>query len=228
VGFLKIMSNELLTHEKRVFNIVQEYLNKNRSFKFNEILPFIISRFKMASININVIGIEEILRNLVKKKIIVEGSKLSIDEILKNQKRKMIYDFILKNPAAYFYKLVKELKISNHVVVWHLNMLLKFNFIKKEKFENHNIYFDSNFDVKDSKFIYITSKEKSKKIIEYLKNYDFGISKSQLSKELKIHPNTISKYLKLFEQFNIIIKKKVSKRIIYFLNDDYFEKSFHT
>ncbi len=93
----------------------------------------------------------------------------------------------------------------------------------QEKFENHDIYFDSRFDVKNSKFIYITSKEKSKKIIEYLKNYDFGISKSQLSKELKIHPNTISKYLKLFEQFNIIIKKKVSKRIIYFLNDSFFE-----
>ncbi|KKL84874.1 hypothetical protein LCGC14_1960390, partial [marine sediment metagenome] len=82
-------------------------------------------------------------------------------------------------------------------------------------------YFDSNFNIKKSKFAYITSQEKGKKIIEYLRQNDFGLSKSQLSKELKMHPNTISKYLKILEQFNVVIKKKVSKRVIYFLNESY-------
>lgn len=215
------MSSELLTHESLVFSVVQEYLNKNRYFDVNEILPFIVSRFRMSSININMKGIEEILKSLVKKKIIVEGSKLSIDEILKNEKRKKIYDFILDNPGTYFYKIVTKLGISNHVVVWHLKMLLKFNFIKLEKFENHNVYFDAQFNVKNSKFAYITSKEKGKKIIDYLRENDYGFSKSQLSNALKMHPNTISKYLKMLEQFNVIIKKRVSKRVIYFLNDAY-------
>ena len=215
------MSSELLTHESLVFSVVQEYLNKNRYFDVNEILPFIVSRFRMSSININMKGIEEILKSLVKKKIIVEGSKLSIDEILKNEKRKKIYDFILDNPGTYFYKIVTKLGISNHVVVWHLKMLLKFNFIKVEKFENHNVYFDAQFNVKNSKFAYITSKEKGKKIIDYLRENDFGTSKSQLSNALNMHPNTISKYLKMLEQFKIIIKKKVSKRVIYFLNEAY-------
>ncbi len=215
------MSSELLTHESLVFSVVQEYLNKNRYFDVNEILPFIVSRFRMSSININMKGIEEILKSLVKKKIIVEGSKLSIDEILNNEKRKKIYDFILDNPGTYFYKIVTKLGISNHVVVWHLKMLQKFNFIKVEKFENHNVYFDAQFNVKNSKFAYITSKEKVKKIIVYLQENDYGISKSQLSNALKMHPNTISKYLKMLEQFNIVIKKKVSKRVIYFLNEAY-------
>ncbi len=215
------MSSELLTQEKIVFTVVQEYLNKNRYFDVNQILPFIVSRFRLSSININVKGIEEILRSLVKKKIIVEGSKLSIDGILNNEKRKTIYEFITINPGTYFYKIVTHLEISNHVVVWHLKMLLKFDFIKVEKFENHDVYFDSNFNIKKSKFAYITSKEKSKKIIEYLRQNDFGLSKSQLSKDLNMHPNTISKYLKMLEQFNVIIKKKVSKRVIYFLNEAY-------
>lgn len=221
------MQDELLDNEKLVLTVVQEYLNKNRYFNMKEILPFINSRFRTASININVKGIEEILRSLVKKRLIIEGSKLSFNDILSNRKRENIYNFILKNPGVYFYKIVKELGLSNHVVVWHLNVLIKFNFIKKEKFENHDVYFDSNFDLKDSKFIYLTSKEKSKKIIEYLKNYDFGITKTQLSKELRMHPNTVSKYLKLFEQFDIISKKKVSKRVIYFLNEIYLENFPH-
>lgn len=220
------MSVELLKQEKLVLNAVQEYLNKNRYFNMKELLPFINSRFKIASININNRGIEEILRSLVKKKIIVKGSKLSRMDILNNQKRKNIYDFILKNPGTYFNKIIRELQISNHVVVWHLNMLLKFNFIKKEKFENHYAYFDSNFNVKNSKFRYVTSKEKSKRIIEYLKYYDFGITKTQLSTDLKMHINTSTKYLKMLEQFNIVIKKKVSKRMIYFLNEDFIENSY--
>lgn len=222
------MQIEESEQEKLILNVVEEYLNKNRYFDMSEILPFIISRFRMTSVDINIRRIEEILRTLVKKRFIVEGSKLINSDILKNPKRKQIYDYILKNPGIYFNRVLKELHFSNHVVVWHLNVLLKFNFIKKEKFDNHDVYFDSKFDIKNSKFTYITSKAKSKKIINYLKNNDFGITKTQLSKNLKMHPSTISKYLKLFEQFNIIVKKKASKRIIYFLNDAYMKNYLNT
>jgi predicted transcriptional regulator len=222
------MQIEESEQENLILNVVEEYLNKNRYFDMSEILPFIISRFRMASVNINIRRIEEILRTLVKKKYIVEGSKLINSDILKNPKRKHIYDYIVENPGNYFNRLLKELHIPNHVVVWHLNVLLKFNFIKKEKFDNHDIYFDSKFNMKNSKFMYITSKDKSKKIINYLKNNDFGLTKTQLSKNLKMHPNTISKYLKLFEQFNIVVKKKASKRNIYFLNDVYMKNYLNT
>ena len=215
------MQIEVSEQEKLILNVVEEYLNKNRYFDLSEILPFIVSRFRMASVDINIRRIEEILRTLVKKKLVVEGSKLINNDILKNEKRKKIYNYILENPGIYFNRILKELHISNHVVVWHLNVLQKFNFIKKEKIENHDVYFDSNFDVKNSKFAYITSKDKSKKIINYLKNNDYGITKTQLSKNLKIHPNTVSKYLKVLEQFSVVVKKKVSKRVIYFLNDSF-------
>lgn len=222
------MQTEESEQEKLILNVVEEYLNKNRYFDMSEILPFIISRFRMSSVDINIRRIGEILRTLVKKKYIVEGSKLINSDILKNLKRKQIFDYILENPGIYFNRLLKELRMTNHVVVWHLNVLVKFNFIKKEKFDNHDIYFDSKFDVKKSKFTYITSKDKSKKIINYLKKNDFGLTKTQLSKNLKMHPNTISKYLKLFEQFNIVVKKKASKRNIYFLNDVYMKNYLNT
>ncbi len=222
------MQIEESEQEKLILNVIEEYLNRNRYFDMSEILPFIISRFRMSSVDINIRRIEDILRTLVKKKIIVEGSKLINKDILQNPKRKQIYDYILENPGNYFNRLLKELHIANHVVVWHLNVLLKFNFIKKEKFDNHDIYFDSKFNIKNSKFMYITSKDKSKKIINYLKSNDFGLTKTQLSKNLKMHPNTISKYLKLFEQFNIVVKKRASKRIIYFLNDVYMKNYLNT
>ncbi|MFW9895447.1 MAG: hypothetical protein ACFFD7_06560 [Candidatus Thorarchaeota archaeon] len=215
------MQIEISEQEKLILSVIEEYLNKNRFFDMSEIIPFILSRFKRTSVDINVRRIEEILRILVKKKILVEGSKLIRMDILNNEKRKQIYQLILKNPGIYFNKILTELNTSNHVVVWHLNMLLKFNFIKKEKLENHDVYFDSNFDLKHSKLAYVISKDKSKEIIKYLKDNDYGITKTQLSKSLKIHANTISKYLKLLEEFKVITKKKVSKRLIYFLHENF-------
>ncbi len=213
---------ELLEQEKLVLDVVKEYLDKNRYFNINEIIPFIITRFRTASRNINISGIEEILRSLVRKKIIVEGSKLSREDILKNQKRKLIYEFIVLNPGVYFNRIIRELKISNHVVVWHLKILLKFNFVKTVKIENHDIYFDFKYNLKDKKLRYLTSKEKSREIIEYLKKFDYGITKTQLSKELKMHINTVAKYLELLTQVHITFEKKVSKRILYFLHEDFF------
>ncbi|MFX1568453.1 MAG: hypothetical protein ACFFCV_08805 [Promethearchaeota archaeon] len=213
---------ELLEQEKLVLKVVQEYLNKNRYFNMNEIIPFIVSRFRNASINININGIEDILRSLVKKNLIVEGSKLIRNDILKNQKRKRIYEYVIKNPGVYFNRIVRELNISNHVVVWHLNILLKFRYIRRTKFENHDLYFESNFNEKDLKLNYLTSKEKGKKIIVYLKEFNYGITKTQISKELKMHINTVAKYLKMFEQIGMVFDKKVSKRTLYFISEDFF------
>jgi len=212
---------ELLEKEKLVLDVVREYLNKNRYFNLNKIIPFIIARFRTASIDINISGIEEMLRSLVRKNILVEGLKLIRDDVLKNEKRKKIYEFILANPGVYFNRIIRALEYSNHIVVWHLKILLKFNFIKKEKFENHDIYFDSDYNLKNKKLKYLTSQEKSSKIIEYLKKFDYGITRTQLAKELKMHVNTIKKYLEMLEQVNIVFKKKFSNRIIYFLHEDF-------
>ena len=138
----------------------------------------------------------------------------------------MIYNFINQNPATYFFKIVKELKLSNHVVVWHLRMLLKFNFIKMEELENHNIYFDSNFNEEDRKFRYFMSKERSKKIVECIKKNHFGITKTQLSKDLGMHINTITKYLESLEHFNVIIEEKISKKRLFFFNESFTEDSY--
>lgn len=208
----------LTSEEQIVLSVVQEYLDKNRQFNMEKILPFIISRFRLASINISKNGIEEILRSLIKKDLLIEGSKLSRDDILLNLKRLQIYNFILRNPGTYFNRIIKELKLSNHIVVWHLSMLLKFNYISKEVFDNHDIYFDSSLDFEGVKILYFTSKEKSKKIIDYLKSNNEGTTKTGLSEVLKMHPNTVSKYLDSLLQHNIINKEKMSNKTLYFLN----------
>jgi len=208
----------LSEQEEIVLGVVRDYLNKNRYFNINNILPFIQSRFRRASININKYGIETILKSLVKKNLIVEGSKLTSEEILQNAKRARIYNFILKNPGTYFNKIVGELNISNHIVVWHLNMLVKFGYIKKEKLENHDVYFDSEIDFSEVKVKYYLSNKKCEKIIGYLSINNTGINKTQLSANLGMHINTVQKYLTVLKEIGVIYKKVHSNRILYFLN----------
>lgn len=202
-----------------MLTIIQDYLNKNRVLDIEKIIPFIQSHLREKSKRLTAYGIQLILKSLLEKKLIVNASKLSHDDILNNEKGKKIYNFIVKHPGTYFNRIVSNLDISSHVVVWHLNMLLKFQFIIKEKIENREVFFTPNIDKRKKQLFYYVSKTKSQKIINYLKMNNIGVSKTQISSKLKMHINTVSKYLKILQNFNIISKEKHSKHLLYLINE---------
>ena len=223
MNILNIMPVEITEYENLILTLVQDYLNQNKYFNMRKVISFINAKLRTYSVDLNYRAIEEILRSLTKKKLIDEGTRFTRLDVLNNQKRKQIYNFILKNPGVYFNTIVRSLKLNKPVIVWHINMLARFDFIKREEFENHEIFFDSRLSAMNRKFRYFTSKEESKKNLEYLRENDYGITKTHLSMNLGMHHNTITKYLNKFEDFNIIIKKKIAKRTLYFLNEDLME-----
>ena len=198
--------------EEIVFNAIQEYLNENRVIEKHNLINFIKSSFSKSSININEEGIIKNFESLLKKKRIVVGSRLSKDSILNNENRNEIYSYILQNPGAYFNKIVKCVGLSNHVVYWHLNMLIKFELIKKAQIENHEIYFDSKLRNEEGKKLYFTYKKESKRILEHLSHKKKGINKSQLAEELQMHPKTIKKYINYLEEFGFLDTEQISQR----------------
>ena len=204
------MTLKSIDEEELVFNAIQDYLNKNKILEKNDVINHIKSYFTNSSININTEGIIKYIESLIKKRRIVEGSKLTKDIVLNNPKRKRICDYITINPGTYFNKIVKGLKMSNHVVYWHLDILLKFDFIKKTKVENHELFFNSKLGIDDAGKSYLTKiKEKSKKILDYLRMDELGTTQLRLASVLQMNPKTIKKYLGLLEEFDLIEKKKV-------------------
>ena len=214
------MTQKSIDEEELVFNAIQDYLNKNKIFEKNDVINHIKSYFTNASININTEGIIKHIESLIKKRRIVEGSKLTKDIVLNNPKRKRICNYITVNPGTYFYKIVKGLKMSNHVVYWHLSMLLKFELIRKVKMGSHEIFFNFKLDsAEDEKYFFI-NREKSKQILNYLKEDDLGISQIGLASALGHHPRTIKKYLMKLKELGLIEKKKVSEReSLYFFKE---------
>ena len=154
--------------------------------------------------------------------MIFERSKLTKNQILNNENREKIYTYICENPGVYFYQIAKTLKLSNYILGWHIKMLLKFNFIRSKEIDNHEVFFDINLGDDYDELYYFISKEKSKIIINFLIENPEGTTKTRISRELKIHPKTASKYIKSLEVLNLLLKKKETKKTLYFLNEPFY------
>ena len=130
------MSLNILDNEDTVYQIIQEYLIKKNSLKLDEVIPYVKARLSKIPIDLNEKGIIVVIQSLIDKNIIVGGFKLTKDEILETPKRMRIYEYIIENPGVYFYQIVKNLEFSKHVVRWHLDVLLKFDFINIDLISN--------------------------------------------------------------------------------------------
>ncbi|KKM82675.1 hypothetical protein LCGC14_1317180, partial [marine sediment metagenome] len=82
----------LKNNESIVVGLVKEYLAKKPFFSINDIIEFINNRVKLNP-NINRGGIEKVIKSLIKKRIIIPGTKLMKNNIIEHPKRNEIYNF---------------------------------------------------------------------------------------------------------------------------------------
>lgn len=223
IAQLEIEGVPVTEEEMKIFNLVQEFLNQNRVFTKERVASYIRSRFRVNG-NLNYNGIKTVIDSLIKKNLILEGSKLTRKTVLLNTNREIIYNMIIKNPGIYMNKLSKRLKLSPFVIKWHLSMLLKFNLIRKHHLNNNNSYFNSSLDNDNDLFFTIISRDKCIKIIGFLNKNEMGYTKNQIAKALNMHYNTITKYLNEIDKFNLLIKKKVNNIEYITLNNYNFKK----
>ena len=209
--------------ERKIFEIVQDFLNSNRVFNNEMAALYVKSRYKING-NLNYNGIRIVIDSLIKKNIIVEGSKFTRKSVLLNSNRNQIFNLIKQNPGVYKNIISKKLKITPYVVNWHLSMLKKFHLIREQNFGNQISYFVFSMSSKNDLIFHTISKDKCRRIIEFLKKNEKGCSKYQIVKVLRMHYNTITKYLNKLEKFNLLIRRKGLNKDYLFLNDANFKK----
>jgi len=209
--------------ERKIFEVIQEFINSNRIFNKEKAALYIKSRHKVNG-NLNYNGIKVVIDSLIKKNIIVEGSKLTRKSVLLNSNRNQIFNLIKQNPGVYKNILSKKLKITPYVVNWHLTILKKFHLIREHTFRNQISYFLFSLSSKNDVIFHTISKDKCMRIIEFLKKNEKGCSKYQIVKVLRMHYNTITNYLNKLEKFNLLIRKKDLNKDYLFLNDANFKK----
>jgi len=167
-----------------VIQIAEEIIDQNKPLTTE-----ILYNKAKKRLNLSRRGLLSIIQLLFNKKILVEGSKYTKKSILLNPYRKIIFNFIHNNIGAHFSLIRKgtfsgeETKASPGQLIWHLEMLLKFKYIKKVKVGNYTIFLPIEIDEQKGKLYFLLRDELTKKIITLLLEKE-PIKKSEIYKLL--------------------------------------------
>ncbi|MHA1271257.1 MAG: hypothetical protein ACTSPY_15805 [Candidatus Helarchaeota archaeon] len=183
-----------------IYDTVKKYLNRHPHFTIYELFL----HCKRVT-NVPDKEIMDIIEKFISKKIIVEGSKLTRDNILQKSKvRYNLYNYILRNPGMNFSKLIKKFDIGPHAGRWHIEMLKKFGFIRERKYMVYNLYYDQDFPQDKEIIIFILRNETAFKIYLTLKNNI--LKTSTISKILDKSTPSIEYHLKKMVDNDLIVK----------------------
>jgi len=167
---------------KRVLEIAEEIMGKNKVLNIENLYNLAKKQLKIPRN-----GLLSIIQFLINKKLLIEGSKFSKETVLSNQIRRGIYYFIRTNPAIHFSvlrrKAFSETMGSSGQLVWHLEMLLKFNYIKKIKVGNYTVFLPFDLSEDTGRIIFLLRDRINNKLMKLLTEEN-NVLKSEIYKEI--------------------------------------------
>jgi predicted transcriptional regulator len=214
---------DLDEEEKEVFNLIKEYLTKKSIINIIELQNSINHRLRNNP-NYNKYKIEKIIKSLMKKKVILIGTRLSKEDVFTIQIRKNIYEFIQKEPGININDIKRKFNLGSNQVIWHVKMLNDFNFIRSVEIGNQNALFEFNFDKNNEYIVFYLRNEKVRDILKLLENNIAPLKPTKISESLNIHYNTVKKYLHVLLKVKIIEKVNGNKKTRYKLNQEVYSK----
>lgn len=205
---------------KSVLEIAEEIMNKNKILNVDNLYNLAKKRLKIPRR-----GLLSIIHFLINKKILVEGSRFSKETVLLNGFRYAILQCIKRNNGAHF-SLIRRVVSSDKVgslgssgqLVWHLEMLLKFEYIKKIKVGNYTVFLPYEMDEELGVFNFLLRDVINKKIINLLIEQE-SIKKSEVYKKVNEKRENVYYRIKSLHEHYLIAEKDDVKNII-FINPD--------
>ncbi|MHA1682895.1 MAG: hypothetical protein ACTSUE_18295 [Promethearchaeota archaeon] len=124
-----------------VFRVAVELLNQTKQpLNIQELFNACMQRSGLSPTMVN-----ESIYNLIKKKFLVEGSKLTYEEMMKNPLRIKIFEHVKQHPGCRVRDIRREMGIDNAESHWHLSMLVKFGYIRRKKIGKYVAHFVADF-----------------------------------------------------------------------------------
>ncbi len=168
-----------------VLKIAEDILSKNKVLDLESLYNIAKKTLKIPRK-----GLLYIIQFLLNRKILIEGSKFSKETVLSNQYRYNIYSFIKNQRGVHFSFIKKNVFTDNKCtlgssgqLIWHLEMLLKFEYIKKLKVGNYTVFIPIEIDEDLGALYFLLKDDINKKIIKLLYEKE-SIIKSDIYKLL--------------------------------------------
>ena len=135
--------------------------------------------------------------------------RLSKEDLFNNENRQKIIKIILNNPGIHYNLILKRSKLQSGQLQWHLNILLQYGVIKKEKFGHYIIFFPALYDEEEGNDVNIFVKSPTTMKILSIIEKEPGISSSSIAKKLKLQRNSVKYHVDKLIRENYI--KSVQK-----------------
>ena len=208
--------------ENIVLGIVREYLSKKPFFSIKDIVEFVNNRVRHNP-DINKNRIELIIKSLIKKRVIIPGTKLMKKDIIDNPTRNEIYKYIKQNPGRNINEIMKTHNLGSNLALWHLSALEKFQFVRSKKIRNRCVFFKFDSDPKFDQLHYYMANDIVQSIIKLMKN-ERPLKITEIVDGLKKNHNTIKKYLEALTNLKLVEIEKEKSRNLYKLNKERYLK----
>lgn len=204
---------------QKVLEIAEELVKKNKVLTTKILYNRAKHRLKIPRN-----GLLKIIQLLIDRRIIVDGSRFTRDSVLSHDIRNFIYDIIENEIGIHFSELKRKVdsvsEISTGQLIWHLEMLLKFDLIKKVKFTKYTIFLP--IDIEDQLgIIYFLLKDEINLSILKLLSEKGKLQKSNLYGTLEEEREKVYYHIRTLQDYGIIMVKadnlsivpKIEKRI---------------
>ena len=212
-----IQASEVLEHPsvQGVLEIAKELIEQNKIL--NTELLYHTAKKKLG---IPRKGLLSIIQTLINRKILVEGSKYTKNTVMDNRFRRMLYEFIRRNLGTHFSLIKSQVdfskegkNVSSGRLIWHLEMLLKFNLIKKVKLKNYTLFLPTEVSNEEGIVHFILRDEINYKILSKLLE-STTIKLADIYKEIEEKRELVYYRVKNLTEFEILIFEDISNKCV--------------
>ena len=198
--------NTAIKESNKIRNLLLSLNNKEQLVDFFGSAKADIEEYKLYSVNS-----EKILKIdlLIEKDgtsytltiFIFLGGRLDGVDVLVNDKRRKIFEYIKSNPGAYFREIMRVHSLGPNWVKYHLDILEDHGYIRRFRFGQNLTYFtvDAGIDENQAKIHIILQNKNIQNLLKIIISNP-GITSTEIREKISLHRNTIGYNLnKLFE-----------------------------
>jgi predicted transcriptional regulator len=135
---------------------------------------------------------------------------LSIDDLFENENRKNIIKIILEEPGIHNNELLRRCNLQKGQLQWHLQVLVQYSIIRKEKIGQYSTYFPSmnNKDqIKNKNYRFISKSKTSLRILNMIEDNP-GINPSKIASNLNLNKSSVKYHVDRLNEGNMIISEQ--------------------
>ncbi|MHA1793805.1 MAG: winged helix-turn-helix transcriptional regulator [Promethearchaeota archaeon] len=183
-------ADEDVSVDDLVYDTAVDIINQTKKpLNINQLFLECINRLGITPNDVNAS-----IYHLLKMKYLVEGSKLTRDDVVKNELRSKIIAHVNHDPGSRVRDIRRALNIDNAESRWHLAILEKFGFLRSKKFGKFLAYYPVSLQQDYDEILCILHQNTTYRVF-----YEIFVSpnttQQNIATRLGIHPSTVKYHL---------------------------------